>query len=179
MAVLERADWRQRYRCLEPSERHRDRWAPPQQAAISEALRVFETDRKLVLPRSYKSFAHVFGYGEMANYFRICVPCVEDDYGDLVVFNRKAQEGDGYYWAGDPGRLRQTVFLALTIGGEAVVWDTTTVTDPVALEYRICWLDRRDEVYRTSDSFPQFIDEMCLKVFEGEGEENPQEFLPY
>lgn len=99
--------------------------------------------------------------------------------GDSSSTYNSRHEGTEYYWAGDPERLRQTVFLALTIGGEAVVWDTTTVTDPVAHEYRICWLDRRDKVYRTSDSFPQFIDEMCLKVFEGEGEETPQEFLPY
>jgi uncharacterized protein (TIGR02996 family) len=179
LVLLERADWKVRYQALEPTGKHRSRWARRRQAAIGAALRGFEAEREMRLPRSYKAFAHVFGPGEIAQYFRICVPCVADDYQDLVTFNRNAQSGEGYYWAGEAERLRRTVFLALTIGGEAVVWDTAAVTEPVGHEYRVCWLDRADDVYRTADSFRQFIDEICLKVFDEEGEKTPQEFLPY
>jgi hypothetical protein len=115
----------------------------------------------------------------MARYFRICVPCVADDYQDLVAFNRDAQSGEGYYWAGDEERLKRTVFVAMTIGGEAVIWDTAAVTDRASHEYRVCWLDRSDNVYQTANTFPQFIDKLCLKVFDKEGEETPQVFLPY
>src|SRR5262245_10256525 len=108
------------------------------------------------------------------------VPCAEgEDYRGLGTCHRRAQAGEGYFWTGERERLRRTVFLALTIGGEAVAWDTAAVTEPVANEYRVCWLDRSDAVYRTADSFPEFINEMCLKVFSSEGEETPQEFLPY
>ncbi len=177
LVLLERADWKLRYRALEPKGKHRARWAPRQQAAIGTALRAFEADRGVRLPRSYKAFAHVFGPGEMGHYFRILVPGARDAYHDLVRFNHMAQTGEGFFWAGDADRLRRTVFLALTIGGESVAWDTAAVTDPAAHEYRVCWLNRSEAVHRTAETFPEFIDEICLKVLEPE--ETPQAFLPY
>src|SRR5262249_14147198 len=55
LVLLERADWKLRYRELEPTGKHRHRWVPAQQAAISEALRDFEDERRLNLPARRRS----------------------------------------------------------------------------------------------------------------------------
>ena len=179
LVMLERADWKLRYRSLEPTERHKARWAPKQQAEISAALKAFEGEVSLPLPRTYKAYCHVFGRGEMANYFRLNIPCVKDQSYDLAASHRDAHENLGDGWSRERGWLHRAVFFGWTIGGEPVVWDTASETDPVAHEYRVCWLDRRDNIHRAADNFPEFIDEICLKVFDDEGEPTPQKFLPY
>src|SRR5262249_9200737 len=74
LVLLERAEWRKLYHELEPTGKHKRRWAPDKQEAIGEALAAFEVEIGHKLPRSYKGFAHVFGAGEMAGYFRFYAP---------------------------------------------------------------------------------------------------------
>jgi hypothetical protein len=115
----------------------------------------------------------------MANYFRLNVPCVKNQSYDLAMSHRAARENLSDGWSGEQEWLQRAIFFGWTIGGEPIVWDTAVVTDPVTHEYRVCWLDRGDDIHRAADSFPEFIDEICLKVFDDEGIPTPQEFLPY
>ncbi len=179
LVLLERADWKLRYRALEPTEHHKTRWAKKQQAKISAALKAFEGELGLKLPRSYKAYCHVFGHGEMATYFRLHVPCAGEQSYELAAGHRAVREIESEGWSGKQEWLNRAVFFGWTIGGEAIVWDTDTVTDPVAHEYRVCWLTRSKNIYRAADNFREFIDEICLKVFDDEGEPSPQEFNPY
>ena len=179
LVLLERADWKLRYRELEPTGAHAPRWVPAMQKKIGEALRAFEAEFGHPLPRSYKAYAHVFGYGEMAGFFRITDPCARDSYDTPAGFNREIQESHGETFTGQREWLKKAIFFAATIGGEFVAWDTAVVNDPVGHEYRVCCLTRSGMIHRTADSFPQFIDEICLTVFDEEGEQTPQTFHPY
>ena len=178
LMLLERADWKLRYKALEPTEAHKARWEPEQQAAIGAALREFEDKIGRKLPRAYKAYAHVFGPGEMGGFFRIYVPCVPKrlrsgyelalQYKDWKSYAQETAEGDP-----ENAWLSNSILLAYTIGGEAVVWDTSRVTDSAANEFRICWLTRANRVDGTATSFGKFIDRVCLPVVK------KRLFLPY
>jgi uncharacterized protein (TIGR02996 family) len=179
LMLLERADWKLRYLALEPTKHHKRRWAAKKQAAIGEALQAFEAELELKLPRSYKAYAHVFGLGDMAGHFRICVPCVprRDKFDELATFNREAHANFNEFWEGEREWIKRAIFFAST-PAEHIAWNPAIVTDELTHESRICWLDRFFRIYRTAETFPEFIDEVCLKVYDDAGKETPQTFVP-
>ncbi len=179
LILLERADWKIRYQALEIKSVYKSRWSAKTQSEIGRALRKFEGEIRHRLPRSYKAYAHVFGPGDMAEYFRIKVPLTRRKSYDLAAEHKRIWKACNQDWTGSDEWLKQAIFFGHNIEGEAVIWDTATVCDPLAHEYRVCWLNRLERIHRQADSFPAFIDDICLRVFDEEGLETPQRFTPY
>lgn len=131
-------------------------WTRTAQNAMSRALVAFEAELGKPLPRSYKSFAHGCGPGELGGYFRVYVPSKGKD--SVVTehrewFRSRVEEGAG---SDEDLWLRDCVCFGWTIGGEALVWDTSKVTDSIGPEYEVAWLSRSDRKYRTFESFEAF-----------------------
>lgn len=173
VVLLDRAEWKRLYLSIEPSARHADRWTPERQRAIGRALDGFEAEFSTILPRSFKAFAHVFGKGELAGYFRFLAPCEEDSY-DITIENRMVREID-HFGNGWPN----AVVLGSTIGGEYVVLDTSSVSDERSRDSQIHWLTRDLQVDKSASSFPEFVENVCFTVFDDEGEPTPREFMAY
>lgn len=161
---LERADWKARYLQMRPEGKTPARWAKSRQGywsataqkAMARAIAAFEKEIGKPLPRSWKSFAHGCGPGELGGYFRLYVPTngknsVVNEHREWVRWN--VEEGE---LSADRLWLRECVCFGWTIGGEALVWDTFKITDPVRAEYEVAWLSRSNRKYRTFESFDAF-----------------------
>ena len=164
LECLERSDWKARYLAMRPDDTKPNQWAKQRQRhwtataqkALSRGVSAFEKELGKPLPRSWKSFAHGCGPGEVGGYFRLYVPTKTK--GSVVTEHR-----EWFRWhveENEPGAdqlwLRDCICFGWTIGGEALVWDTSRITDPVRTEYEVAWLDRSDRKYRTFDSFEAF-----------------------
>jgi uncharacterized protein (TIGR02996 family) len=162
LVLLERAGWRKLYDELEPTGKHRPRWASDRQEAIGKALAAFEAERGHKLPRSYKSFAHVFGTGELSGLFFVEVPDLTRP-GNLSDIHQFFREAVGRYSPATDRLLRRAICFAVTVDGECIVFDPVDVTEPVGMEYRIHWLDLGfGDTGRSADSFREFIEDFCL-----------------
>ncbi len=180
LVLLERAEWRKLYDELEPKGERRPRWASDKQAEIGDALAAFEKEFGVKLPRSYKAFTHVFGAGEMAGFFRFYAPCVKNpENDDLVTRHRDIREVEADGWIGEAAWLHKAVWIGDTVGGELLILDTGTITDAASRECRVCWLHRSRRVDRSADSLIRFIEDICMKVSEDDGEDTTRVFSPF
>jgi uncharacterized protein (TIGR02996 family) len=182
----ERADWKLRYLQMRPEATKPAQWTKLRQAywtataqkATSRAVADFEKELGKPLPRSWKSFVHGCGPGELGSYFRLYAPTKGDDSvvnEHRMWFQYHVEEGSG---RADEGWLTKCICFGWTIGGEAIVWDTSKVTDPIRTEYEVAWLNRSDRKYRTFESLGDF---WTAALEQQKGFDNPPHapFWPY
>jgi hypothetical protein len=143
----------------------------PPTEVINSALERIEKLFHTPLPQSYKEFIHLFGPGEIGEYFRIFGPSIEgfQDCGSSL--EREREVWPEYLTSVGRSDLGERVIcFSTTIGGDATFWDPRDVRDPNEHEYGI-YVHSRDAMTGKVDfiagSFQAFIEEVCLgKGFE-------------
>jgi hypothetical protein len=131
-------------------------WAATAQKSMSRAIAAFEKELGKPLPYSWKSFAHGCGPGELGGYFRLYVPSKGKDSvvnEHRLWFQSRMETSAG---SAEENWLRGCVCFGWTIGGEALVWDTSKVIDPIRNEYEVVWTNRSDQKYKAFESFETF-----------------------
>jgi hypothetical protein len=182
-------EWRRLYERLTADLPADDEPAHPGVDVVDRATKQFESATGHKLPRSYKTFAKVFGPGELGGSFRIWIPGDKECGYDLATEHRLAAETHSSADDDEQGALlTRLLFFASTIGGEFVGWNPLDITDPITAEYRVYYVTRNAKAMGVAASFPEFVAEICLKnrLHEFFGWQNqeppdwpPQTFLPY
>jgi hypothetical protein len=130
-----------------------------------EDLDRYERESGFRLPLSYRAFIKVFGPGELGGDFRLRAPGYPDDpYADLGRTNAEIRAGFTETFLSffdDPERVSRMVFFCAPGGGDWIGWDPEDVRDAELREYGIYEIGD-EEMEKVADSFPQFIEEVCL-----------------
>lgn len=181
-------EWRLLYRKLTKDSPADYQPLHPGAAKFKAAVSDFEREIGYKLPRSYKTFAEVFGPGEIGGFFRIWIPGGE--YNDLATEYRDVHGAFQQESASEHDK-RNARFLLFgsTIGGDIVGWDPKDLTDAKEPEYRVYFIERHKEGVPVAASFPEFVQNICLannlykfcgwKKPSDEKHWPPYEFLPY
>jgi hypothetical protein len=128
------------------------------------ALRAFEQAHNLLLPKSYRDFAIVFGPGELAGLYRLATPLTLSNDYELTKFSQNLH-GDaderlleGFGSADETGR-----FLFFSDGGGCFYgWKLDEMADPASREYAIYEFDF-PPMKRVATTFQEFVTEYILK----------------
>jgi uncharacterized protein (TIGR02996 family) len=182
LIALDQRRWMSLYLRLTGSKGVQDPF--PNKKRVRSAIRKFETDFGVPLPRSYKAYSLIFGPGEFGSYFRINVPDGRK-LGDLAGDHHDIHDWEHGYESNQGQLLRRIIYFSNTIGGELIGWDPSAVRDSGESEYAIFHIERTYEAVEIASSFPEFISEICLggklgDFIGGSGWDDPeQSFFPY
>jgi hypothetical protein len=128
-------------------------------------LNRYERESGFRLPLSYRAFVKVFGPGELGGDFRLRAPGYPDHpHADLGRSNAEIRAGLTKTFLSlfnDPDRVARMVFFCAPGGGDWIGWDPEDIRDAELHEYGIYEIGD-EEMEKVADSFPQFIEEVCL-----------------
>jgi hypothetical protein len=133
--------------------------------ATDETIKAAESELGSRLPESYKIWSKRFGAGELAGHFRIVAPTGTKNEFDLIVYNHSFHEGDNrVLWEDRLGNdfLANAIFFSETIGGEFYAFNRAETALPDQTEYRIYYIPRHVQPKPVSDSFFEWVRNVCL-----------------
>jgi hypothetical protein len=157
--------WQRLYDSLEIRELPADSRIKALPKPSDEDLDLYERESGFLLPLSYRAFIKVFGPGELGGDFRLRAPGYPDDsHADLGRTNAEIRAGLTETFLSfftDPERVARMVFFCAPGGGDWIGWDPEDVRDARLREYGIYEIGD-EQMEKVADSFPQFIEEVCL-----------------
>ncbi len=131
-------------------------------------IAVFEDATGFRVPISYQFYCQVFGAGtltEPANY-EIAVPGLRQAYAnsELTSLNQQIRRlsNEYRYYCNRPDLFERAWFFGQDIGTSYFFWDPLEVTDYNNREYGIFVIQRDYSIFRLTDSFWQFVNDICL-----------------
>jgi hypothetical protein len=130
-----------------------------------EVLDDFERQRKLRLPRGYRTYCEVFEAGELSEQFKIAVPGYKGPgkpYA-LEYLEKMAHTGlDHEEYSPNPEQHDRSLFFCIDILGSYHFFDPAEVTDTRRNEYAVYTLYSDFSVKRMAENFWLFVTECCL-----------------
>jgi hypothetical protein len=132
-----------------------------------ETLDRFEQESGFRLPLSYRAFVKVFGPGALGCEYQIAVPDYTNNEGGLGLreLNRDLKEDidEGFLELYSTGEQVLRLVLFCEAYRAWIGWDPAEMSDAQRREYGIyAWGGRDGTLTKLADSFPQFVEEVCL-----------------
>jgi len=133
-------------------------------------LNRYERTTGVKLPKSYRSYAQVFGPGylTMPFYFCMCVPDAEAEEFDLEVLNENLKplaerpDSPAIQFGCDMDQLKRAIFFATDIGTSRYFWDTRDTGKNADNEYGVYVIYRNYKIERLASTFWSFVNDVCI-----------------
>lgn len=138
----------------------------------------FEASTGFLLPKGYHEYCVTIGPGRLVSptNYCICAPGAKQDEYNLVKFNQAMKVIEGVPLEITDQYSRGWLF-AVDIGNRLYFWDPQEVTQPDSREYAIYVLEDYETLTRLSDTFWDFINNICLSDTRPDGSKREIELV--